>query len=102
MNWSVRFTDATEEDLNRLHDFFLDRPEPDWLQAEKAMNAIKNSIQNLAATALSCRLASADHPTLRELIIPFGRPGYVALFEVKGSDVVTILAVRHQREGGYH
>jgi len=40
---------------------------------------------------------------LRELVISYGRAGYVALYrvDVKG-DRVEILAVRHQREAGYH
>jgi len=43
-----------------------------------------------------------DPPELRELIIPFGDSGYVALYhhEVK-SDSVYVLAFRHQKEAGY-
>lgn len=43
-----------------------------------------------------------DLPELRELIIPFGDSGYVALyhFDVK-ADSVYILAFRHQKEAGY-
>ena len=40
--------------------------------------------------------------TLRELIIPFGNSGYVALFEIETGGHVTILALRHQREDDYH
>jgi plasmid stabilization system protein ParE len=39
---------------------------------------------------------------VRELVIPFGASGYVALFEIEDSQVVTIVAVRHQREEDYH
>lgn len=39
---------------------------------------------------------------LRELVISRGRTGYVALYRFRESDdVVTILAIRHQREAGY-
>jgi plasmid stabilization system protein ParE len=43
-----------------------------------------------------------DLPELRELIIPFGDSGYVALYrhDVK-SDSVYVLAFRHQKEAGY-
>jgi plasmid stabilization system protein ParE len=43
-----------------------------------------------------------DLPELRELIIPFGDSGYVALYshEVQ-TDLVYILAFRHQKETGY-
>ena len=39
---------------------------------------------------------------LRELVIPFGASGYVALFEIVESDRVIVGAVRHQREDDYH
>ena len=41
-------------------------------------------------------------PFLRELIIPFGSSGYVALFEIVDNRTVIIGAVRHQREDDYH
>jgi hypothetical protein len=43
-----------------------------------------------------------DRPLLRELIIPFGDAGYVALFEIDDPRRISILAVRHQREEDYH
>ena len=42
------------------------------------------------------------NPFLREVIIPFGSAGYVALFEIENRELVTLLAVRHQREEDYH
>jgi hypothetical protein len=38
----------------------------------------------------------------RELLIPFGHSGYVALFEIDDARTVTVTAVRHQREEDYH
>ncbi|MDP3547594.1 MAG: type II toxin-antitoxin system RelE/ParE family toxin [Phreatobacter sp.] len=39
---------------------------------------------------------------LRELVIPFGAAGYVALYRHElDDDQVLILAFRHQREAGY-
>jgi plasmid stabilization system protein ParE len=38
----------------------------------------------------------------RELIIPFGRSGYVALFEIESATDVVVVAVRHQREDDFH
>ena len=39
---------------------------------------------------------------LRELVISRGRSGYVALYSYDVvSDTALILAIRHQREGGY-
>lgn len=43
-----------------------------------------------------------DLPELRELIIPFGSTGYVALYRHDpDSDTVYVLAFRHQKEAGY-
>ncbi len=43
-----------------------------------------------------------DSPELRELVIPFGSTGYVALYRYdKSENVVFVLAFRHQREAGY-
>lgn len=39
---------------------------------------------------------------LRELLIPFERTGYVALFEIEDEQTVTLISVRHQREEDYH
>jgi plasmid stabilization system protein ParE len=39
---------------------------------------------------------------MRELVIPFGDSGYVALYHHDAAaDAVIILAFRHQREAGY-
>jgi len=35
-------------------------------------------------------------------VVSFGRTGYVVLFEVEDNTLVTVLAVRHQREDDYH
>ncbi len=41
-------------------------------------------------------------PTVRELIIPFGDSGYVALYRHEpNQDTVYILAFRHQKEAGF-
>jgi plasmid stabilization system protein ParE len=43
-----------------------------------------------------------DTPELRELVIPFGDSGYVALYRFEPpDDAVYILAFRHQKEAGY-
>lgn len=47
-------------------------------------------------------LKAAQNPAQRELIIPFGNAGYVALYEIVSASKVVVLAVRHQREEDYH
>lgn len=97
-HYRVRFTPDAEDDLTRLYDFLLEK---DLESAESALDAIRAGIELLRFSPFSCRKAASD-PLLRELVIPFGSAGYVALFEVDGPSSVTILAVRHQREDDYH
>lgn len=97
--YRVRFTPDAEDDLIRLYDFLLDK---DLAAAERALEAIRAGIELLRFSPFSCRKAAADNPLLREIVIPFGSAGYVALFEMDGPSTVTILAVRHQREDDYH
>jgi len=96
--YKVRFTPEAEEDLLRLYDFLLEK---DVTAAERALNAIKGAVELLRVSPFSCRKALLDNPFLRELIIPFGSAGYVALFEIESSSTVNILAVRHQCEEDY-
>ena len=97
----VRFTQQAEEDLLRLFDFLvLEDPEA----APRAQSAIAKAVELLELFPFSCRKAIGGFggPFLRELIIPFGGSGYVALFDIEGPGIVTIVAVRHQREEDYH
>lgn len=102
MKYRVRFTKEAESDLVRLYEFALARDGADWTVAERALEAIRNAIRNLELTPFSFRKASPGNPFLRELIIPFGASGYVALFEIDEEKTVTSLALRHQREDDYH
>lgn len=102
MTFRVRFTREAENDLVRLYEFILRRDATDWELAEGALKAIRHALSGLEQSPFSYRKASGGgSPFLRELVIPFGSAGYVALFEIEGSDVVTILAVRHLREDDY-
>jgi plasmid stabilization system protein ParE len=97
----VRFTTDAEEDLLRLFDFLLVK---DVDSAERAYAAIRKAVEHLEIFPFSCRKATGGSGSafLRELIIPFGNSGYVALFEIEDPHTVTILTVRHQREEDYH
>jgi plasmid stabilization system protein ParE len=97
--YRIRFTPDAEDDLLRLYDFLLEK---DLAVAQRALDAIHAGIEVLRLSPFSCRKAVVDNPLLRELVIPFGSAGYVALFEIEGPSIVTILAVRHQREDDYH
>ena len=97
--YRVRLTPEAEEDLLRLYDFLLER---DVAAAEHALAAIEEAFRLLSFSPFSCRKALRANPLLRELVIPFGSAGYVALFEIEARGTVTVLAVRHQREDDYH
>lgn len=98
MAFRVRYTKAAREDLRRLFGFLL---EQDIHAARRARDAIAKASDFLQDFPFACRKADADNPFLRELLIPFGSGGYVALFEIEDQTTVTILAVRHQREDDY-
>lgn len=102
MSFRVRFTEEAEDDLVRLYEFILCRDDTDWSVPERALNAIKQAIRSLEQSPFSFRKADSRSPFLRELVIPFGASGYVALFEIDNEHSVTILAIRHQREDDYH
>ncbi|MGR3907963.1 type II toxin-antitoxin system RelE/ParE family toxin [Burkholderia sp. SR8] len=102
MTYTVRLTSAASDDLDRLYAFVVDRDDADVEQAERALAAIASGIATLESSPFTCRKAHPSMPFLRELIIPFGASGYVALFEIDDSRTVTIVAVRHQRESDYH
>ena len=98
MSYTVRFTPAAAQDLERLFDFLAQH---DAKAARRARAAIAKGIEFLGDFPFSCGKASPEHPLLRELIIDFGANGYVALFEIENKETVTVLAVRHQREEDY-
>ena len=99
MSYEVRLAPAAADDMQRLIEFLADN---DVNAAGRARVAIAEALKFLSLFPFSCRKASADNSLLREMIITFGRDGYVALFEIEAANVVTILAVRHQREDDYY
>ena len=100
MTYAVRFTPQAEDDLLCLFDFLLER---DIEAADHAREAISKAMELLEVFPFSCRKAQGaeSNPFLRELLIPFGHSGYVALFEIEDSQTVTVLAVRHHWEEDY-
>ncbi|MFX1671820.1 type II toxin-antitoxin system RelE/ParE family toxin [Paraburkholderia sp. A2WS-5] len=102
MTYTVRFTRAASDDLDRLYGFIVERDDADVELASRALVAITAGIATLESSPFTCRKAHSSMPFLRELIIPFGAWGYVALFEIDDDQTVSILAARHQRESDYH
>lgn len=105
MAFVVEFSPEAEVDLERLFDFLLDRelnsPTGDLTLPTQAVEAIKDGVQLLQKHPFTCRKAGQS-PFARELIISFGKSGYVALFEIVSDSLTTIGAARHQREEDFH
>ncbi len=97
--YKVRFTPEADADLERLYGFLLTK---DLRAAERALTDLRRGIAMLEYSPYSCRKVDRDFPRLREIHIPFGASGYVALYEIEPPVTVTVLAVRHQREDDYH
>lgn len=98
MSFRIRFTLEAKADLERLYGFLA---EQDLEAAERALDVIDRAWTILEEFPFSCRKAEDSNPFVREIVIPFGSAGYVALFEVEDGQTVTVLAVRHQREDDY-
>jgi plasmid stabilization system protein ParE len=83
-------------DLERLAEFLVgEAPRA----AVAAIDVIIDGVEILAAHPLVGRACEAD---LRELVISYGKTGYIALYSYEVSqDVALILAIRHQREAGW-
>ena len=105
MKYRVVFSKAAAEDLEQLFDFALQREldseTGDLKTPEKAVQAIKNGVAFLTSSPFACRKVGSSS-FIRELVIPFGHTGYVALFEIVDSNTVIIGAIRHQLEDDYH
>lgn len=100
MSRRVRFTEEAREDLRRLFGFALEASLGDWRHAARIIDTVESAMALLATTPFAGRKATND-ASLRELVIGFGNGGFVALYEIESGDMVTVLAVRHQREDDY-
>ena len=69
--------------------------------AKRAITLIGKGMTLLREFPFTGGKADPANPFLRELRIPFGTSGYVALFENEAGETLAILAVRHQRESDY-
>ena len=98
MSHRVRFTAEAKSDLQRLYAFLAEQNLP---AARHAMEVMERAWSLLEDFPFACRKVDPADPFLRELLIPFGGSGYVALFEIDDDQTVTVLAVRHQREDDY-
>ena len=82
--------------LARAFEFLL---EHDQEAAITSASAIREAVEMLANHPMIGRRVAGE---LRELVISYGKTGYVALYRfIPAHDLVRVLAVRHQRELDY-
>lgn len=90
------YTRKALADIEALTDFLAER---DPSAAAETACLVSEAVSILAGHPLIGRPVENG---LRELVISRGRTGYVALYRFREhDDVVTVLAIRHQREAGY-
>lgn len=80
-----------------MHDFLAPKSEE---AAQRAVLSIQNGVRTLSKHPEIGRPMEGMPVEYRELVIEFGRGGYVALYRYDGHHVA-ILAIRHGREAGY-
>jgi plasmid stabilization system protein ParE len=96
----LRYSPEASQDLVRFSKFFLPAaPEA----ASNAIIAILESIDILTEAPMIGRpYEIAGESGYQEFVIPFGKGGYVALYQYdQQAAVVDILAIRSQRELDY-
>ena len=92
---AVFYTSQALDDLDRLEDFLL---EADKSAARQTIPLILSAVETLR---LHPNIGRHRADQLRELVISRGKTGYIALYRYNEfRDVVTVFAIRHQREVG--
>lgn len=94
----IIITEGAAQGLERCR-LFLAEKNP--LAAARAARAIAQQF-DLLETEPELGRPWDELPELRELLIPFGDSGYVALYRYEPDDnALYVLAFRHQKEAGY-
>ena len=92
----VSYSGQALADLERISDLLSES----GLNALETLDLIDEAVTILARHPLVGRQADSG---LRELVISQGRTGYVALYTYEAEqDAILVLAIRHQREAGFH
>lgn len=94
----IAFSTPALKDLERLREFLrLKNP----TATRRAGVAIVNAIKILESHPLIGRPTDDMDTKHRELLIDFGDSGYIALYR-HDDEIVTVLAIRHQKEFGFN
>lgn len=89
--------DAPRRKIGEVWRFYA---QTDKKVASRAVSAILGSSGKLLINPNIGRPFAGDL-YLRELVIPFGATGFVALYRATENKNIVILALRHQRERGF-
>lgn len=92
----IVYAESALADLERAFEFLAEySPE----SAASAAAAIRGAVEMLERHPLVGRCLEGE---VRELVISFGKTGYIALYRfVPSRDEIRVLAIRHQRELDY-
>ena len=85
-------------DVQRLHRFLAVK---NIAAATRAIKSVRQGVKVLGYQPGIGRTVEDIPEEFREWLIDFGNSGYVARYRFDG-ETVTVLAVRHQKEAGYH
>lgn len=92
----IVYAESALADLERAFEFIAGH---DPHAAMTAADSIREAVNSLANHPLIGRIVEGE---LRELVISYGKSGYVALYRfLPAQDRIRILAIRHQRELDY-
>ena len=93
---TVVYSRRSLEDLERAIGFLVAESP---MAAIDAVQAVRSAIEHLAPHPLLGRRVEGE---IRELVISYGKTGYLALYRfVAPADEIRVLTIRHQREIGY-
>lgn len=84
-------------DVQRLYRFLASKNVD---AAKRAVSAVRQGVRVLRYRSGIGRPIDDMSDEFREWVIDFGDSGYLVRYRI-GSDAITILAVRHQREVGF-
>ena len=94
---TLRYADEVLDDYDRILDHLLLRGIEDGVQRLAAIRA------SIAVLETNPRIGRRLPSGLRELVIDRKARGYIALYRYSEAlDMVTIVAIRSQKESGYH
>ena len=85
-----------QSNLVRIFEFYA-REDP--MLAARVVTYIRSYLNELTSSPQTGRRTEEG---FRELVIPFGKAGFVALYDYNDAhDLVHVASIRHQREAGY-